>query len=219
MSSLGRNTARQSSALSYSNTNLSPAGLTCYGPAKLESNSLAAVKMQDRTEKLTSWQYCRISSFLPKQLLVPEVSGSHFPVWIFTCIFSFPQNIAIWGSATAKPVPALAASAYEDKPNQNTLIKAEQLKEPETFWHLLRELPLNPDIRGFLQIYFVTIFLKVGKPTPSFHQSVCFSKLCFYYCNNKLPKTKPSNWHLKVAPTKAKIGIWKKLNWYLKIHN
>lgn len=45
--------------------------------------------------RLTSWQYCRTSSFVPKQLLVPEVSGSHFPVWILTCIFSFPQNMAI----------------------------------------------------------------------------------------------------------------------------
>lgn len=44
---------------------------------------------------------------------MPVGSGSHFPVWMFTCIFNFPQNIAIWGSATANPVPALAARAYQ----------------------------------------------------------------------------------------------------------
>ena len=64
---------------------------------------------------LTSWQYWRTSSFVPKQLWVPAGSGSHLPVWMLTCMFNFPQNIAIWGSATANPVPALAARAYGRK--------------------------------------------------------------------------------------------------------
>jgi len=164
--------------------------------AKLESNSFAAAKIQDHREKLTSWQYCRISSFAPKQLLVPEVSGSHFPVWIFTCIFSFPQNMAIWGSATANPVPALAASACEDKRKQNTSIalsdgkqnNSENQKPPGIFSESSRLIRISS---GGLQTYFVTMLLKAGEPTPSFHQQgVCFSRLCFYYCNNSLPKQK-----------------------------
>lgn len=132
------------------------------------------MKIQHYTENLTSWQYCRISSFLPKQLLVPEVSGSHFPVWMFTCIFSFPQNMAIWGSATANPVPALAARACEDKPRTQHLdciiwSKAEQLKEPETLWHLLRQLLLDQGISGgYLTNYLITIFLEMLSPPQVF---------------------------------------------------
>lgn len=60
---------------------------------------------------LTSWQYCSTPSLVPTQLLVPDGSGSQRPVWMLTCMLSFPQNIATCGSATANPVPALAASA------------------------------------------------------------------------------------------------------------
>lgn len=37
--------------------------------------------------------------------------------------------MAIWGSATANPVPALAASACEDKQHQNTLIALSDRKQ------------------------------------------------------------------------------------------
>lgn len=60
---------------------------------------------------LTSWQYCSTPSLVPTQLLVPDGSGSQRPVWMLTCMLSFPQNIATCGSATANPVPAFAASA------------------------------------------------------------------------------------------------------------
>lgn len=65
----------------------------------------------NRMEWLTSWQYCSTPSLVPTQLLVPEGSGSQRPVWMLTCMLSFPQNMATCGSATANPVPTLAASA------------------------------------------------------------------------------------------------------------
>lgn len=188
---LDNNTAGQRRELDEAKASTSPAGLICYWAAKLESNSFTAVKIQDYTESLTSWQYCRISSFLPKQLLVPEVSGSHFPVWMFTCIFSFPQNMAIWGSATANPVPALAARACEDKPKENTLIALsdQQLKEPETLWHLLRQFLLDPEYQWSLANYFLTTFLEMVSPSQVFTSKafVCPNPV-FYNWNNNLPK-------------------------------
>lgn len=49
---------------------------------------------------LTSWQYCRMPSLVPMQLLVPEGSVSHLPLCTLMCMFSFPQNMATWGSAS-----------------------------------------------------------------------------------------------------------------------
>lgn len=174
--------------------------MICYWAAKLESNSFTAVKSQDHTENLTSWQYCRISSFFPKQLLVPEVSGSHFPVWMFTCIFSFPQNMAIWGSATANPVPALAARAYEDKPKQNTLMH--YLINGSTTQRTRNPLASSQTAPAWSRISVESCKLFCNnipwdaEPTPSFHQQgICFPKLCFYNWNNSLPKP-------RVIPTK-----------------
>lgn len=48
---------------------------------------------------LTSWQYCRMPSLVPMQLLVPEGSGSHLPLCTLMCMLSLPQNMATWGSA------------------------------------------------------------------------------------------------------------------------
>lgn len=42
----------------------------------------------------TSWQYCRIPSLVLMQLLEPEGSGSHLPLWTLMCMLSFPQNMA-----------------------------------------------------------------------------------------------------------------------------
>lgn len=48
----------------------------------------------------TSWQYCRMPSLVPMQLLVPEGSDSHLPLCTLMCMLSFPQNIATWGSVS-----------------------------------------------------------------------------------------------------------------------
>lgn len=38
---------------------------------------------------------------------------------------------------------------------------AQQLKEPETLWHLLRQLLLDPEYQWSLANYFVTTFLEM----------------------------------------------------------
>lgn len=68
---------------------------------------------------VTSWQYCSTPSLVPAQLLVPEGSGSQRPVWTFTCMLSFPQNMATWGSATANT--ALAGSACRTEKRKQIL--------------------------------------------------------------------------------------------------
>ncbi len=84
------------------------------------------------TEWLTSWQYCSTPSLVPTQLLVPDGSGSQRPVWMLTCMLSLPQNIATCGSATANPVPALAASACR---------KIEQERKK---WGLMQSIIIQP---------------------------------------------------------------------------
>lgn len=54
----------------------------------------------ESTPSATSWQYCRMPSLVPMQLLVPEGSDSHLPLCTLMCMFSFPQNIATWGSVS-----------------------------------------------------------------------------------------------------------------------
>lgn len=61
----------------------------------------------------TSWQYCRIPSLVPMQLLVPEGSDSHLPLCTLMCMLSFPQNMATWGSVS-KPIES-SAGTWTDK--------------------------------------------------------------------------------------------------------
>lgn len=56
---------------------------------------------------LTSWQYCRMPSLVPMQVLVPDGSDSHFPFCTFMCMFSLPQNMATWGSASRPALPSV----------------------------------------------------------------------------------------------------------------
>lgn len=79
---------------------------------------------------LTSWQYCSTPSLVPTQLLVPDGSGSQRPVWMLTCMLSFPQNIATCGSATANPVPALAASACRKTDREKCQLMQSVIKQP-----------------------------------------------------------------------------------------
>ena len=57
--------------------------------------------------RLTSWQYCRMPSLVPMQVLVPDGSDSHFPFCTFMCMFSLPQNMATWGSASRPALPSV----------------------------------------------------------------------------------------------------------------
>ena len=55
----------------------------------------------------TSWQYCSMPSLVPMHVLVPDGSGSHFPFCTFMCMFSLPQNMATWGSASRPALPSV----------------------------------------------------------------------------------------------------------------
>ena len=63
--------------------------------------------------RLTSWQYCRMPSLVPVQVLVPDGSDSHFPFCTFMCMFSLPQNMATWGSASRPALPSVGT--WKDK--------------------------------------------------------------------------------------------------------
>lgn len=67
------------------------------------------------THLTTSWQYCRMPSLVPMQLLVPEGSDSHLPLCTLMCMLSLPQNIATWGSVS-KPTESSAGTwKYKEK--------------------------------------------------------------------------------------------------------
>lgn len=93
---------------------------------------------------LTSWQYWRIPSFVPMQVLVPEGSDSHFPFCTFICMLSLPQNMAIWGSASSPAFPS--AGTWKEKKSFNLTFdisvqpKQQQVKQ---VWDKLQTHPIN----------------------------------------------------------------------------
>lgn len=64
---------------------------------------------------ITSWQYCRMPSLVPMQLLVPEGSVSHFPLCTLMCMLSLPQNMATWGSAKRPMETSVGTCRESDK--------------------------------------------------------------------------------------------------------
>lgn len=68
----------------------------------------------------TSWQYCRMPSLVPMQLLVPDGSDSHFPVCTLMCMFNFPQNMATWGSVS-KPTESSMGTWMRKRQQWKTL--------------------------------------------------------------------------------------------------
>lgn len=81
-------------------------------PARLPPHHHTALRLPTENaridlEPLTSWQYCKMPSLVPTQLLVPVGSGSHLPFCTLTCMLSFPQNMATWGSASSPVKPSV----------------------------------------------------------------------------------------------------------------
>ena len=109
---------------------------------------------------LTSWQYWRIPSFVPMQVLVPEGSDSHFPFWTFMCMLSFPQNMAIWGSASNPAFPS--AGTWKKKKNTHT------------YFNLASDSSVLPNHEQFTQAW---IKLQAYPPTAAKAEIVWFRQI------------------------------------------
>lgn len=99
---------------------------------------------------LTSWQYWRIPSFVPMQVLVPEGSDSHFPFCTFICMLSLPQNMAIWGSASRPAFPS--AGTWKEKKSFNLAFDISVQPKQQQVKQVWDKLQIHPPIAAKTKI-------------------------------------------------------------------